>query len=58
MCVRDLCVVISDKQVVEFYDKRNELIWRGLTADIDANMFNEKIQWLIVEHTGCLEIFI
>lgn len=58
MSVGDLWLVISNKQLVEFYDKRNELIWRGLMKDINTDILSEKVQWLIVGPTGCLEIFI
>ena len=58
MSVGDLWMVISNKQLVEFYDKRNELIWRGAMKDINTDILSEKVQWLIVEPTGCLEIFI
>ena len=58
MSVGDLWLVISNKQLVEFYDKHNELIWRGAMKDINTDILSEKVQWLIVEPTGCLEIFI
>ena len=58
MSVGDLWLVISNKQLVEFYDKHNELIWRGVMKDINTDILSEKVQWLIVEPTGCLEIFI
>ena len=58
MSVGDLWWAISGKQVVEFYDKDNELIWQGSMVDIDIDMWSEKIRWLIIEPTGCLEIFI
>lgn len=57
MSVGDLWLVISDKQLVEFYDKNNELIWRGAMMDIETDMWSKKVKWLIVEPTGCLEIF-
>lgn len=58
MRVEDLWLVISNKQLVEIYDKNNELIWSGLMKDINTDILSEKVQWLIVEPTGCLEIFI
>ena len=58
MRVVDLWLVISSKQLVEVYDKNNELIGRGLMKDINKYILSEKVQWLIVEPTGCLEIFI
>ena len=58
MRVSELCLVISNKQLVEFYDKNNELIWSGSMNDINTDILSEKVQWIIVEPTGCLEIFI
>ena len=58
MRVGDLLLVISNKQLVEFYDKHNELIWSGSMKDINTDILSEKVQWLIIEPTGCLEIFI
>ena len=58
MRVGDLLLVISNKQLVEIYDKHNELIWSGSMKDINTDILSEKVQWLIVEPTGCLEIFI
>ena len=58
MRVGDLLLVISNKQLVEIYDKNNELIWSGSMKDINTDILSEKVQWLIVEPTGCLEIFI
>ena len=58
MSVGDLWLVISNKQLVEVYNKHNELIWRRAMKDINTGILSEKVQWLIVESTGCLEIFI
>ena len=58
MSVGDLWQVISNKQLVEFYNKHNELIWRGAMDDINTDILSKKVQWLIVEPTGCLDIFI